>query len=158
MKSQDEKFSADIDDFIDEIKSHMHGELSALENLAALCEQVEQKLSVLYRDKFPKTCRTCGKVFHTREDYVLAANSADKHVVQFNAQINKVQEYRNCVCGSTLMIMVPDRRDMSEFGIERRRLFVQFVDKVVEISGEERSLIEQRIREIFRRLSQKAES
>lgn len=34
-----------------------------------------------------------------------------------------VELYRNCICGSTLMDFFSDRRDNSEKGAERRRLF-----------------------------------
>ena len=34
-----------------------------------------------------------------------------------------VQEYRNCTCGSTLLLITDDRRDKTEFGEIRRILF-----------------------------------
>jgi hypothetical protein len=146
---------ADIDHFLDALKSNFSGEMDALASLVELTEQIEKKLAQIYKEKFPKTCRSCERVYNTRDEYLRATFATEKQGVLWDSFVNKVQEYRNCVCGSTLMMMVPDRRDLTEFGIERRRLFKLFSNKIVEITGQDRLVVEAKVREIFRRMGKK---
>jgi hypothetical protein len=146
---------SDIDHFVETLRSNFSGEIDSLASLVELTEQVEKKLAEIYKEKFPKTCRSCERVYNTREEYLKATFATEKQGVLWDSFVNKVQEYRNCVCGSTLMMMVPDRRDMSEFGIKRRRLFNLFSDKIVEITGQDRLVVEAKVREIFRRIGKK---
>ena len=146
---------ADIDHFLETLKVNFSGELDALASLTDLAEQVEKKLTEIYREKFPKTCRTCERVFNTRDEYLKATFATAKQGVLWDAHVNKVQEYRNCVCGSTMLLIVPERRDRSPFGLERRRLFKLFADKIIEITGQDRLAVEAKVREIFRRMGKK---
>lgn len=145
----------EIDLFLETLKISFKGEIDSLAGLADLSEQIEKKLAEIYREKFPKTCRSCSRIYYTRDEYLKATFATEKQGVLWDSFVNKVQEYRNCVCGSTLMMMVPDRRDMSEFGIQRRRLFKMFSDKIIEITGQDKLVVEAKVREIFRRIGKK---
>ena len=156
MSSIPHSNGGDLDEFIRGFSGLLTAELSELEKLSVIGKQVEQKLTAIYREKFPKTCNTCERVFATREEYLEATNPTEKHGIRWDDFIDKVQEYRNCTCGSTLVIMVPDRRDMSPFGIERRRLFSEFVGKIVQLPGQEQVVVEGQVRVIFRQLAKMA--
>ncbi|MDO3380075.1 hypothetical protein [Geoalkalibacter halelectricus] len=91
-------------------------------------------LKALHAETFPKICGNCGAVFHSTEDYVrktrkLFGNgwfrAAD------DGELNFVQMYRNCRCGSTLLVHYWDRRDDSEPGRRRREKFQRVLDQLV---------------------------
>ena len=132
-----------------EADSLLSSELDALEKIAALTESVASKLTALYQAKFPKACATCGRIYETREQYLKATMSLGK------TQVNKmgVQEYRNCECGSTLMVWTKERRDNSPFGARRRELFDACFDKIKSVSTEPEDLIRNRLRQLFQDVS-----
>jgi hypothetical protein len=95
---------------------------------------------------FPKSCNTCGQGFINRLDYL----SKTLALANGGTLIDKngVQEFRNCGCGSTLLVLVPDSRDHSSLGLQRRQLFERCVKKIQENHSVKDA--EQQVREIFR--------
>lgn len=138
-----------LQELTSEADSLLSGELDALGKIAALTESVTEKLTALYQAKFPKACSTCGRVYETREDYVAATQSLGK------TQVNRmgVQEYRNCVCGSTLMVWTKERRDNSPFGARRRELFDACLEKLRTVSQDPEDVLRKRLRQLFQEVS-----
>ncbi|MDB9786963.1 response regulator [Bacteriovoracaceae bacterium] len=88
-----------------------------------LSSAVSAHIKMLYHEKFPKKCCSCGKIFPNREEYLKATEKLEKNNgIMVHERIG-VQEYRNCTCGSTLVIVTSERRDYSEFGEAKRALF-----------------------------------
>ena len=139
-------------DFDKEVENLLGDNISALEAISKISESVASKLRNLYKEKFPKTCKTCGVTYNSREDFLQATVDLAKHGVLFTEELNKVQEYRNCKCGSTLMVAVSDRRDTTAFGQARRELFDQCVARIVETTGKDQEEATELVRTIFRKV------
>lgn len=81
---------------------------------------------------FPRRCPSCGRYFESAEAFF-----KETHCVRNGASGLKstrddqdrpmVELFRNCPCGSTLVQCFNDRRDLSEPGLRRRRLFDQLL-------------------------------
>ncbi|WP_439889185.1 hypothetical protein ACSX1C_09335 [Pseudomonas sp. MBLB4123] len=85
-------------------------------------------LKALYLDDFPKRCRTCGRVFASEADYFRQTQAIRPDITGLKAVEDEeegpqVEVFRNCVCGSTLLVNCASRRDHSAAGQSRRRLF-----------------------------------
>ncbi len=91
-------------------------------------------LKALAETAFPKHCNTCGKVYESVEQYT-------RETVDINGKkglkavedegINFLEVYRNCICGSTLMDVFQDRRDMTEKGLKRRNGFEKVLQYII---------------------------
>ncbi len=92
-------------------------------------DQLYSGLRALSKVSFPKKCSTCNKVFETAESYIKETLSVPTHKSGLSVsydpidQINLVELYRNCTCGSTLMDIFNDRRDLTSIGDKRRKIF-----------------------------------
>lgn len=85
-------------------------------------------LQALAETTFPKRCRTCGREYASLQAFI-----AQTEVIRPRQSGLKESEdddgrpivelFRNCVCGSTLMENLNNRRDLSEAGLQRRRRF-----------------------------------
>lgn len=85
-------------------------------------------LQALAETTFPKRCRTCGREYANLQAFI-----AQTEVIRPRQSGLKESEdddgrpivelFRNCVCGSTLMENLNNRRDLSEAGLQRRRRF-----------------------------------
>ena len=84
---------------------------------------------------FPKTCGKCDSSYPDLKTFFekTTAVPRDTGLAEFPAdkEQNIVGVFRNCKCGSTLLVACHDRRDMSEAGEERRKNF----DKVLDCLG-----------------------
>lgn len=84
-------------------------------------------LTALAAAACPKRCNSCGRVYATAEQFItesealLAGVTGLKQAYDDDQPI--VEVYRNCHCGSTLMDLSSNRRDTSELGDQRRKLF-----------------------------------
>lgn len=77
---------------------------------------------------FPKKCCKCGKVYNSPEDFyenTLGIDGHDHDVCYSIGDQTRIFRYRNCPppCNSTLVVATQERRDVSENGLERRKLF-----------------------------------
>lgn len=85
-------------------------------------------LSELAESSFPKTCNNCGRVFETSAQFLRetvdlpSSRSPLKQAIEEDGT-TLVEVFRNCPCGSTLMDEFSDRRDLSEKGLNRRKIF-----------------------------------
>jgi len=69
---------------------------------------------------FPKKCNCCNLVFNDRDQYLRETNPPTSG--QFGcAKNDKVLEFRNCSCGSTLVITFKDERDYTSAGNFKRK-------------------------------------
>ncbi|MGD9367971.1 MAG: hypothetical protein PVH87_19885 [Desulfobacteraceae bacterium] len=89
-------------------------------------------LKALSDASFPKRCAFCGREYATVEAYIqqtedVAGQSGLKKGYDDDDR-PIVELFRNCVCGSTLMDCFNDRRDISESGFKRRKLFGKLME------------------------------
>lgn len=89
-------------------------------------------LKALSDASFPKKCAYCGQEYATVEEYVRKTEDVSgKSGLKkgYDDDDNPIVElFRNCVCGSTLMDCFNDRRDITDSGLKRRKLFGQLMD------------------------------
>lgn len=134
------------------LKSILGKELIGLKEITPYLEDMENKMALLYAKKFPKKCNTCEKIFNNREEYIKGTQKVSTPTSPGGSVLNNqgVLEFRNCKCGSTLLILLGNRRDESEFGVKRRQIFSECVEKIVseKIADEERAQVI--VRELFR--------
>lgn len=93
-------------------------------------------LQALSNSSFPKKCSTCGIRYETVEDYVSKTESIRKMSglkESFDDDDKPIVElFRNCVCGSTLMDVFNNRRDLSPSGLKRRKKFDELLNRLVD--------------------------
>ena len=85
-------------------------------------------LQAFSHDSFPKLCRTCGREVACAADYFQQTQAIRHDITGLKAVYDDeegalVEVFRNCVCGSTLLVNCMSRRDDSAAGNSRRRLF-----------------------------------
>jgi hypothetical protein len=107
-------------------------------------ESFFEGLDSLVESAFPKSCATCGKVYHTSAQFfaetVPPANSnTSLKSAEEDDGSSVVEAFRNCTCGSTLMDEFADRRDVSPAGLKKREKFGEILGQLVE-KGLERDL------------------
>lgn len=93
-------------------------------------------LQALAEATFPKRCRTCGREYASLQAFI-----AQTEVIRPRQSGLKESEdddgrpivelFRNCVCGSTLMENLNNRRDLSEAGRQRRQRFDDMLERLV---------------------------
>ncbi len=81
---------------------------------------------------FPKRCPRCGRHFATAAEFIrytqtVRTGESGLKSVRDESDRPMVELFRNCPCGSTLMDRFDDRRDLSEPGLRRRKLFGQLL-------------------------------
>lgn len=96
-------------------------------------------LQALTDSAFPKQCSRCGRQYDSPDDFVRhsrapGGNGTGLRTSHDDGETPIVELFRNCECGSTLMDFFNDRRDTSERGLKRRRLFGQLL-QVLEQQG-----------------------
>ncbi|MBP6218583.1 MAG: hypothetical protein KA436_08355 [Oligoflexales bacterium] len=144
LGAQVESLKDDIEkDFLDILRS----ELDELTQLSRFTESIRNRLNKLYADYFPKKCSSCGTFYKTREEFIEKTLSLNGKSVIVDE--HGVQEYRNCSCGSTLLLWTDDRRDMSEFGRSRRRFFETCLSKLTKITFAPEEELKEKLRKIF---------
>ena len=122
-------------------------EVSELEMISLFSESVKKKLANHYADIFPKKCNNCKKVYNSIDEYNRETRTLKRKTTVFDAI--GLQEYRNCVCGSTLIVWTQERRDITEYGVARRKLFDECLDKILKISSAGEAEVREKLRIIF---------
>jgi hypothetical protein len=89
-------------------------------------------LKALSDAAFPKQCPSCGRRYESAEEFIRATQSIREGISGLKSAVDEeaqpmVELYRNCPCGSTLMDCFDDRRDLSQPGLKRRKLFGQLL-------------------------------
>ncbi|MCQ8117418.1 hypothetical protein [Methylomonas rosea] len=85
-------------------------------------------LRALLDSTFPKTCRSCGYVYTSAEQFFIETQDMPHGRSSLRSAIEDdglilVEVFRNCRCGSTLMDEFGCRRDQSAAGLKRRLAF-----------------------------------
>jgi hypothetical protein len=85
-------------------------------------------LRELAESAFPKNCRNCGRAYGTAREFIeetqpVRAGETGLKQGYGEGDLAIVELFRNCVCGSTLMDVFSDRRDLSAAGERRRSQF-----------------------------------
>lgn len=93
-------------------------------------------LKALSHDNFPKRCRNCGREFASAADYFQQSQAIRPDITGLKAADDEeegplVEVFRNCLCGSTLLVNCASRRDHSASGHSRRRLFDELLSYLV---------------------------
>lgn len=90
-----------------------------------------------YASTFPKKCNTCERVYQDRNDYLQNTLPLNPRHVESGTieDQGRIIEYRNCHCGSSLVIVTPCRRDLSPFGQQCRAYFDICVARFIEESN-----------------------
>ncbi len=94
-------------------------------------------LQALSKISFPKKCSLCQKVYENVDIYIKETLALEHHPSGLSEsydpedKINTVELYRNCTCGSTLMDFFSDRRDLSQVGEKRRKVFKKLLDELI---------------------------
>lgn len=91
-------------------------------------------LQAIWDTEFPKTCAACQRTYDSMENFFaqtapLPANSGLMGYDDGEKE-QQVGLFRNCVCGSTLMVFCRDRRDLSGKGETRRHLIGEMITKL----------------------------
>ncbi|MBU6953291.1 MULTISPECIES: oxidoreductase [unclassified Hahella] len=111
-------------------------------------------LRAVAESAFPKRCNTCGRVYETAEQFL----SETENIRNTRSGLKEsedddgsmiVEVFRNCACGSTLMDVFNNRRDLSEAGLRRRKRFGDFLEFLVE-QGIDRELARDELLKVAR--------
>ena len=104
-------------------------------NKQQLIAELYAGLQSLSSSAFPKRCRRCSREFRTVQEFLLQTedlnNSTGLKATADDQDRTLVELFRNCPCGSTLMEVFSDRRDMSATGIQRRENFGRLMAMLV---------------------------
>lgn len=100
-------------------------------------------LRALVAAAFPKHCNCCGRVFATAQEFMEQTQSLRQNISGLKQSFDDnniaiVEAFRNCPCGSTLMDVFSDRRDIGPSGQQRRQLFEKLLPHLQE-KGMERA-------------------
>jgi hypothetical protein len=101
---------------------------------------------------FPKTCGNCGKLFPDMHSFVHETQemSHSSGLMDIGMEQNpELTLWRNCPCGSTLMVNCADRRDHSLKGEQRRERFDKLLEMLV-AAGYEREFAREELRKVVR--------
>lgn len=99
-------------------------------------DQLFKGLKELAETAFPKTCANCGRAYPTAEQFLLetepvrATHTGLKEAIGEDG-LSCVEVFRNCACGSTLMDIFGNRRDLSDASAERRNRFDALMELLV---------------------------
>ena len=93
-------------------------------------------LRELSASAFPKRCATCGRVYHSADEYARLTHRINAQASGLKQARNDdgtpmVELFRNCECGSTLMDAFCDRRNPTPEGVRRRARFGELLDYLV---------------------------
>ena len=95
-----------------------------------------QGLKAIWDTEFPKTCPKCGREYGSFEEYLIdtqpLSHSSGLMGYDIGDPGQQVGLFRNCACGTTIMAFCHDRRDLSENGNKRRKLFGELMSRLVD--------------------------
>jgi len=98
-------------------------------------------LQNLVDSTFPKKCNKCGKVYESKQEFLAETmpvrdisleDKSGLFSLEGGGMDTAVGVFRNCKCGTTLMVDFQDRRDNSVDGQNRRDEFKKLLDALVE--------------------------
>ena len=91
-------------------------------------ESLEEDGSVEGEPRFPKRCTKCGSVYESPADFMEnthGLSGEERDICYLIGGQTRIFRYRNCPapCNSTLVVVTDERRDTSQVGLKRRKLF-----------------------------------
>jgi len=144
-----DRFRMRFEQALDEIASDGI-DTGVVEALAGSTTEIDRDLDRLYSGKFPKQCNTCGRVYATHAEYIEMTRTLRSAGTLYDDEEREVQEYRDCACGSSLLVLVGDRRDESPFGQARRRMFDSWLGRLAQRTGRASDDLAPLLRQVFR--------
>ncbi|MFP4475170.1 MAG: hypothetical protein ACLFOY_06385 [Desulfatibacillaceae bacterium] len=103
-----------------------------MQNMDLLKTDFYAGLTELVEDAFPRECSNCGRLYKSAEEFIeqTEAIRGRSGLTEYPGQEGKsaIYLFRNCVCGSTLMELFRDRRDLSLRGQKVREKFAQLME------------------------------
>lgn len=118
-----------------------------------LLKELYSGLSFIMAASFPKRCANCGAVFETADDFLertrAAGGASGLKESSDEDERPLVEVFRNCTCGSTLMEVCADRRDVSPAGLARREKFSKLMT-MLEGAGIEASVARLELLKVMR--------
>lgn len=101
-------------------------------------------LQALSQSEFPKRCTSCGRTYLTKEDFFrdtldLRSGRHGLQLMKNNDASSRIELFRNCLCGSAMLVYFSDRRDKTGASFQRRQLFDELLASLQE-SGMQREL------------------
>ncbi len=121
-----------------------------LRALATATSEIDRDLDRLYAGKFPKKCNTCGRVYNDHAEYIELTKALRVGGTIFDDEDREVHEYRDCLCGSSLLVLIGDRRDESPFGQRRRQMFDVWLRRLMKRTGRPQEDMAVLLRQVFR--------
>ena len=101
---------------------------------------LQQGLMTLIGTAFPRRCSNCGRVYESLEDFLNHAKPIPRqHELKVigNEGNPAAGLNRSCECGSTMLELVQERRDLSSDGKKRRQIFGQLMGILKEMGWSE---------------------
>ncbi|MFK7873724.1 MAG: hypothetical protein AB8C84_11280 [Oligoflexales bacterium] len=94
-----------------------------IEGLATLVDKRSESETGIrpFSGQFPKMCRCCNTVFHNLKEYIDQTNPINYRLYQVAP--GKAFDFRNCQCGSSLVVSYCMERDQTEIGDTQRAVF-----------------------------------
>lgn len=96
-------------------------------------EELHKILESFIEKCFPKKC-DCGKTYANLQEFLSQTEEATASGSLLEPGdyegTTAIDLLRNCTCGSTIMVAIYNRRDMSEDGIRLRKRFGQLLDEL----------------------------
>ena len=110
------------------------------------------KLLESFIDKsFPKKC-ICGKIYANLQQFLSQTKetSATGNLLGPDDYegTTAIELWRNCACGSTIMVVIRNRRDTSKEGVRLRKLFGEFLDELM-VTGLEHETARQELLKVL---------
>ncbi len=110
------------------------------QNNRAWVETFYRDLNTLVDTTFPRKCPNCGKVYADKASFLTETIPVRDLALEARSGLFSLEEgaaeaavglFRNCTCGTTIMVDFRDRRDNSQDGQVRRGRFSRLMDMLV---------------------------
>jgi len=102
---------------------------------------LQQGLMMLIGTAFPRRCGNCGRVYKSYDEFISKAKPVvrqnDLKVISNDVGNPAAELNRRCVCGSTMLELVQERRSLTPEGRERRVVFDQLLGTLTQIGWSE---------------------
>ena len=122
-----------------------------IQNLLSVEEAAEEPWQITRQ--FPKACSCCGTIYQSCKEYKERTKALKQDVASTLVPFaNCWIEYRNCGCGSTLVLIFSEERDVSPSGQRRRDYFWECVDKLTRKENLPMDQAVFTVRRVFRRV------
>ena len=143
--------------FSERLSTEIIHELSLLKLVLQHTTEIKSRLEELYQEYFPKQCGNCRKIYETREQYLTATLQLEEESTVLDYD-NKVFEYRNCTCGSTMLVMMDNRRDETHWGEMRRGIFNDCLELICIETKIKQDKVVPVLREVFDKICQQVDN